>query len=37
MDEFIAANRLNWDDRARLHSTDTTGTYRIAEVLAGGD
>ena len=37
MDEFIAANRLNWDDRAKLHSTDTTGIYRIAEVLAGGD
>ena len=37
MDEFIAANRLNWDDRAKLHSTDTTGMYRIAQVLAGGD
>jgi SAM-dependent methyltransferase len=37
LDERIAANRLNWDDRARLHSTDTTGMYRIAEVLAGGD
>ncbi len=35
MDEFIAANRLNWDDRALLHSTDTTGMYRIAEVLRG--
>ena len=33
MDDFIAANRLNWDDRAKLHATDTTGIYRIAEVL----
>jgi SAM-dependent methyltransferase len=37
MDDFIAANRLNWDNRARLHATDTTGMYGIAEVLAGGD
>jgi SAM-dependent methyltransferase len=37
MDTFIAANRLNWDDRARLHSSDTTGSYRIEEVLAGSD
>jgi SAM-dependent methyltransferase len=37
LDERIAANRLNWDDRAKLHATDTTGMYRIAEVLAGGD
>lgn len=36
MDEFSAANRLNWDDRAQLHATDTTGSYRIAKVLAGG-
>ena len=37
MDEFSAANRLNWDNRARLHASDPTGMYRIAEVLAGGD
>ena len=37
MDDLIAANQANWDDRAKLHSTDTTGSYRIAEVLAGGD
>lgn len=36
MDPFFDANRLNWDNRAELHSTDTTGTYRIAKVLAGG-
>ncbi len=36
MDEFQKANRLNWDDRAALHSTDTTGSYNIATVLTGG-
>ena len=36
MDEFLAANRRNWDDRARLHASDTTGTYSIAQVIAGG-
>lgn len=36
MNEFAEANRLNWDNRAELHSTDTTGSYRIATVLAGG-
>jgi hypothetical protein len=30
MDEFLAANRLNWDDRAALHATDPTGMYGIA-------
>jgi SAM-dependent methyltransferase len=37
MDDFFAANRLNWADRAQLHATDTTGAYRIADVLGGGD
>jgi SAM-dependent methyltransferase len=36
MDAFLDANRKNWDDRAELHATDETGTYRIAKVLAGG-
>lgn len=36
MDEHIAANRLNWDDRAELHATDPTGSYCIARVLDGG-
>lgn len=36
MDAFFDANRQNWDDRAELHATDQTGTYRIAKVLAGG-
>lgn len=36
MDEFQAANRAkNWDNRAELHATDATGSYRIAELLAG--
>lgn len=36
MDEHTRVNRLNWDNRAELHSTDTTGSYRIAQVLDGG-
>lgn len=36
MESFLGANRLNWDDRAELHSTDTTGSYHIENVLAGG-
>ena len=37
MDEFIAANLVNWEERAALHATDTTGSYRIADVIAGRD
>jgi SAM-dependent methyltransferase len=36
MDDHIAANRANWDDRARLHATDQTGSYSIESVVAGG-
>mgnify|MGYP001228278018 CR=1 FL=1 len=36
MNEHFEANRLNWNDRAELHASDTTGSYRIATVLAGG-
>ncbi|MCV9997996.1 methyltransferase domain-containing protein [Pararhizobium sp. YC-54] len=36
MDDYLRTNRLNWDDRAGLHATDTTGSYRIGRVLAGG-
>lgn len=36
MDEHSRVNRLNWDNRAELHATDATGSYRITEVLAGG-
>lgn len=35
MTDFVAANLANWQERALLHSTDTTGAYRIGEVLAG--
>lgn len=35
-DDHAEANRLNWDDRAGLHASDATGSYRIAKVLAGG-
>ncbi len=36
MDDYTQANLRNWDNRAELHATDTTGSYRIAQVLAGG-
>lgn len=36
MNAYADANRLNWNNRAELHSTDTTGSYRIAAVLGGG-
>ena len=36
MNDYFDANRLNWDNRAELHSADTTGSYRIAKVMAGG-
>ena len=36
MHEHLSANLANWNERARLHATDTTGSYRIAEVLSGG-
>lgn len=36
MDPHLAANLANWNERAQLHATDTTGSYRIAEVLSGG-
>lgn len=34
-DDFRAANRANWNDRARLHASDPTGMYRLDTVLAG--
>jgi SAM-dependent methyltransferase len=37
MNDFSAANLANWEDRARLHATDPTGTYRIDHVANGGD
>lgn len=35
-DPFTQANRLNWNDRARLHASDTTGSYAAETVLGGG-
>lgn len=35
MDAFQKANLANWNERAALHASDTTGFYRIAEVLGG--
>ena len=35
MDDFFAANQLNWANRVELHSTDSTGSYRVTEVVAG--
>lgn len=35
MDPFRAANLANWNERAALHATDTTGMYRIDAVIAG--
>ena len=37
MSDFFDANRKTWDNRADLHATDSTGFYRIDQVLAGGD
>lgn len=36
MDLFLDVNLRNWDERAALHATDATGSYRIETVLAGG-
>ncbi|WP_031248629.1 hypothetical protein [Mesorhizobium sp. LNHC229A00] len=33
---FWVRTAFNWDDRAELHSTDTTGSYQIENVSAGG-
>jgi len=36
MDSRIAANRANWDERARIHVRNTTGFYGIERLKAGG-
>ena len=33
----IAANRLNWDERAAIHARDTTGDYMLDRFRAGED
>ncbi len=35
MDEHRRANLANWDERAGIHATDRTGSYRIDGVIAG--
>lgn len=37
IEEFLAANRANWDERVAIHRRDATGSYRIAQFLAGCD
>jgi SAM-dependent methyltransferase len=37
MDERIELNRLNWDERARIHARDATGDYRLERLRAGED
>src|SRR5258708_16705433 len=34
-DEFIAANRRNWDERVPIHRRDRTGFYAMDRFLAG--
>ncbi|HUG62151.1 MAG TPA: class I SAM-dependent methyltransferase [Methylomirabilota bacterium] len=35
MDEYRKSNLANWEERAGLHATDGTGSYRIAQVIGG--
>jgi SAM-dependent methyltransferase len=35
-DEFLAANRRNWDERVPIHRRDRAGFYAVEEFLAGG-
>jgi SAM-dependent methyltransferase len=35
MDEFLAANRRNWDERVAIHRHDRTGFYAMDRFLAG--
>jgi 2-polyprenyl-3-methyl-5-hydroxy-6-metoxy-1,4-benzoquinol methylase len=34
-DEFLAANRRNWDERVVIHRRDRTGFYAVERFLAG--
>jgi SAM-dependent methyltransferase len=36
MAPFLAANRLNWDDRADIHALDRTGDYGLGHLRQGG-
>src|SRR5579884_2260461 len=35
-DDFIAANRHNWDERVPIHRRDRSGFYGVERFLAGG-
>lgn len=35
--DYVAQNRLNWDDRADIHIRDEAGGYRVAAFLGGDD
>jgi SAM-dependent methyltransferase len=35
MDEHRKANLANWEERAGIHATDRTGSYRIDQVVSG--
>jgi SAM-dependent methyltransferase len=37
MSDPIEINRLNWDERARIHERDTTGDYMLDRFRAGED
>src|SRR6266699_2267291 len=34
-DEFLAANRRNWDERVPIHRRDRSGFYAVERFLAG--
>src|SRR5437762_2812854 len=34
-DEFLAANRLNWDERVPIHRRDRSGFYAVERFLVG--
>ena len=36
-DQFIAANRRNWDERVPIHRRDATGFYAVDQFLTGGN
>ena len=37
MDDYIAINRRNWNDRAAIHVKDEAGGYRVQAFLDGAD
>ena len=37
MEDYLAINRRNWDDRAAIHIKDEAGGYALKDFLAGAD